>query len=73
MRNVNTSLDAIIRGNRARAHSKTVVRGGEAGKMLAKQAKFSEDVSEGRVEVGGEEKTVFILGLHPMTSDYIVL
>lgn len=73
MRNVNTSMDAIIRGNRARAHSKTVIRGGEAGKQLAKEAKLTEDITEGRVVVDGEEKTVFILGLHPMTDDYIVL
>lgn len=66
-------MDSIVRGNRARAHSKMVVRGGEAGKMLAKEARLAETIREGRVEVGGEEKDVFIFGLHPMTDDYIVL
>ena len=68
-----TSLNAIVNANRLRATSKTVIKGGESGKQLAKEAKLSQDITEGRVEVDGVEKDVFILGLHPMTDDYIVL
>jgi hypothetical protein len=70
---VKTNIDSIIRGNRQRAVSKGVVKGGEAGKTLAKSARLSTDVTNGMVMVDGEQKKVFILGMHPMTDDYVIL
>ena len=73
MRGVSSSIDSIVRANRQRATSRTVIKGGEAGQKLAQQARLSTSVSQGMVEVDGVQKQVFILGMHPMTSDYIVL
>lgn len=73
MRGVNSSIDSIVRRNRQNAHSQTIIKGGEAGKTLAKQASLPQSVMPGLVEFGGEQKKVFILGLHPMTDDYVML
>lgn len=73
MRGVSSSIDSIVRRNRQNARSQTVVKGGEAGKELAKAARLPQTVSQGMVMFDGEQKQVFILGLHPMTDDYVML
>lgn len=73
MRGIQSSIDAIVSRNRQNAVSKMTVKGGEAGKALAKAARLSQEVIPGTVVVDDVQYTVFILGLHPMTDDYWVL
>lgn len=71
---VTTGIDAVVRANRLRAVSKTIIQGGEVGKRLAQEANASGSLSIATVEVSGEVKQKFIPGLHPVDQSglYII-
>lgn len=71
---VTTNIDAVVRANRMRAVSRTIIQGGEAGRKLAQQANASGSLSIATVEVDGVEKQKFVPGLHPVDQSglYII-
>lgn len=67
MRGIGTSLEYIVRQNRINAVSRTIVQGGAEGEALAKEAAMmGGEVSQATMELDGEMRVKFILGLHPL-------
>lgn len=64
----------MVRQNRIRAVSRTVVQGGQEGQELAEAARKALQVKDGMAELDGVMKPKFVLGLHPVdqSGQYVI-